>query len=186
MDFICQFFCSKGTNNLRWLREEKQHYLRLSHIQNHLGMNSLSSEGSEGLLSNSDTGDKSLALRRSKPRRTVKEEKKIRVAPSIGKETELFDVILKNVNNLEMVLPSSDLGKSTDSLFWKQFDDMMVYPCYSNNNILESLGNIVEAVTNMNHHSQGWKGGTMDTAWKNKGRNAMKYMKISGDLNTAL
>ena len=74
---------------------------------------------------------------------------------SMGKESELFGVDLKNVNNLEKGLAPPNLGKRTITMFLEQIDDVTAYPRHANHKTNESLGDFVEAVADMHQHCQG-------------------------------
>ena len=80
---------------------------------------------------------------------------KMGVDPSLGKDNELFGVGTKNVVPLENELAPSKLGKTTVSLFLEQINDVTTYPCRSSNKTSESLGDILETVTDMNNADQG-------------------------------
>ena len=116
------------------------------------------------------------------------EEPRIRmgVDPSLGKDNELFGVGIKNAVTLEKGLSPAKLGKTTLTLFLEQIDDVTAYPRHSSDKTSESLGDFVEAVTDMNQSNQGRKGGSQDTGWKNKHRNSLEAMKSSDVLNTSL
>ena len=63
---------------------------------------------------------------------------------------------------------------------------MTAYPRHANHKTSESLGDFVEAVTDLQQNSQGRKEGCKDTGWKAKTRNALDYMKTSEELGAAL
>ena len=63
---------------------------------------------------------------------------------------------------------------------------MIAYPRHSSHKTQESLGDFVEAVTDLSHHRQGQQGGVRDTGWKGKSRNTLDAVKNSHDLNAAL
>ena len=52
--------------------------------------------------------------------------------------------------------------------------------------ISESLGDFVEAVTDLSNQSMSKQGGVKDTGWEHKSRNALANMKNAEDLNAAL
>ena len=80
---------------------------------------------------------------------------------------------------LERGLSPTGLGKNTVSLFLEQIDDMTAYPRHNHHKTSESLGDFVEAVTDLNNQSQMWKGGTKDSGWKHKYRNALDNIKMA-------
>jgi hypothetical protein len=104
----------------------------------------------------------------------------------MGKESELFEIDLKNVVNLEKGLAPSKLGKRTTSIFLEQIDDVTAYPRHANHRSSKGLGDFVEAVADLNQERQGRKEGTRDTGWKGKTRNALGYIKTSDELGAAL
>ena len=112
--------------------------------------------------------------------------KKIGVDPSLGKGNEIFGVGLKNVNVLEAGVAPPSLGKKTISIFLEQIDDMTAYPRHVNHKNSEGLGEFVDAVADLNNQRDGRKGGSRDTGWRNKTRNALEYIKSSDGLNSAI
>ena len=72
------------------------------------------------------------------------EEKKVVMVvgpdPSIGKESELFGIDLKNVNNLEKGLAPPNLGKQTTTIFLEQIDDVTAYPCHATTRTMRVWG----------------------------------------------
>lgn len=87
---------------------------------------------------------------------------------------------------LEKGLSPPKLGKATMTLFLEQIDDVTTYPRYSSDKTSESLGDFVEAVTDMNNASHGRKGDTRDTGWKQKHRNSLDGIKTLEKLSNAL
>ena len=63
---------------------------------------------------------------------------------------------------------------------------MIAYLCHNHHKTSESLGDFVEAVTDLNNQSQMRKGGTKDSSWKHKSRSALENIKSGEDLNVAL
>ena len=179
--FIRRYFQSHRRKQPRWLEEGRSHFPGLSQIRNFLGLDSLSDEGSEDYSSDSSESH-------SEPRRSVKGKGSAIVGldPSMGKDSELFGVDLKNVNNLERGLAPAKLGKRTVTIFLEQIDDVTAYPRHANHRNSEGLGDFVEAVADINQQRQGRKDGTRDTGWKGKTRNALGYMKSSEELSAAL
>ena len=90
------------------------------------------------------------------------------VDASLGRENELFGVGIKNVNVLEKGLGPKSLGKKSTSLLLEQIDNMTAYPRHVGHKNLEALGEFVEAVTDLNNHQDGRRGGTKDTGWRGK------------------
>ena len=174
MAFVRQYFRAKDVALPKWLREGKGHYPDLPRIRRRLGMDVRNTEcfssDSEGGLSDSD-----VSVVSSEEEEVVS---KMGVDPSMGKDNELFGVGIKNVVTLEKGLSPPRLGKTTISLFLEQIDDVTAYPRHSSDKTSESLGDFVEAVTDMNNASEGRKGGTRDTGWKNKHRNSLGSIKI--------
>ena len=113
------------------------------------------------------------------------ELKNIGANASLGKETELFGISIKNVNRLEKGLGPKSLGKTTVSLLLKNINDMSAYPRHSSNKNSEALGEFVEAVTDMNNQYDG-RGGMKDTGWRHKSRNTLESIKNEEGLTTAL
>ena len=66
---------------------------------------------------------------------------------------------------LERGLAPTGLGKNTTSLFLEHIVDMTAYPRHNHHKTSESLGDFVEAVTDLNNQSQMRKGGTNDIGW---------------------
>ena len=97
---------------------------------------------------------------------------------SLGKDNELFGVGINNVNALENGLAPPGSGKKTVSIFLEQIDDMTVYPRHISHKNSEALGEFVDAVTDLSNHRDGRRGGTKDTGWQNKTRNALEYIKM--------
>ena len=98
----------------------------------------------------------------------------------------MFGTATKNVTVLEKGISPPNLGKKTVSLFLEQIDDMTAYPRHSSHKNSESLGAFVDAVTDLSNASQGRKGGTRDTGWQNKHRNAIDAIKSATTLTTSL
>ena len=78
------------------------------------------------------------------------------------KDSELFGVGLKHVNNLEKGLAPAKLGKCTVTLFLEKIDDVTAYLRHANHWSNE-LGDFVEAVADMNQQHAGRKEGARDT-----------------------
>ena len=61
---------------------------------------------------------------------------------------------------LERGVAPKNLGKQTISLFLEQIDDMTAYPRHTHHKTSESLGDFVEAVTDLSNQSQAKQGGS--------------------------
>ena len=159
MEFIKNFFRSKDRPKPKWMRDGKVNYPRVSEIRKHLGMEVVSSD--EENISSSDSGFSSddAPPRRLKKASRSRVEHKTGVDASSGKDSELFGVDLKSVNVLERGLAPSGLGKHTTSLFLEQIDDMTAYPRHTHQKTSESLGDFVEAVTDLSNQNKRGKGG---------------------------
>ena len=184
MNLIWDYIRAKGLVKPKWLKKGKAHYPSLAKIYHHLGMDSIFSDKS--LVSSSDSeysleGPHSL----TKPSITVASTK-IGVDPSLGRDNELFGIRIKNINTLEKGLGPPTSGKKKKSLFLNKTDDMMVYLRHVSQNNSDLLGVVVNAVTGLNNHHNGRKGGTKDTGWQNKNRNSLEYIKSNYGLNIAL
>jgi len=70
---------------------------------------------------------------------------------SIGKDMELFGVDIKRVNVLERGLARTGLGNNSTSFFLEQIDDKTSYPRHSHHKTSESLGEFMEAVTDLSN-----------------------------------
>ena len=105
---------------------------------------------------------------------------------SLGKATGLFGVDIKKFNALERGRAPTGLGKTTTFLFLEQIDDITAYPRHNRHKTSESLGDFVEAVTDLNNQSQMRKGGAKDSGWKHKSCNTLENIKSGEDLNVAL
>jgi len=186
VSFIRSFLKSKGMDKPKWMRGGEAHYPNLSKIRRVLGMDVDSSDESDISFSDSDSSLEGKPP--SKPKTTSKEEiKKIGVDSSLGKDNELFGLGIKNVNTLEKGLAPHGLGKHSISLFLEQIDDMTAYPRHVSHKNSEALGDFVEAVTDLSYHKEGRRaGGTKDTGWKSKQRNALEAIKGAEGLNNAL
>ena len=181
MLFIRDYFRSKGVSLPEWLRG-KGHYPDLLRIRRRLGldvrgMEVFSSDDSEASEYETDQGDEESE---------GEQVQRMGVDPSLGRDNELFGVNVKNVVTLEKGLSPPKLGKATMTLFLEQIDDVTAYPRHSSDKTSESLGDFVEAVTDMNNASHGRKGGTRDTGWKQKHRNSLEGIKSSEKLSSAL
>ena len=184
MDFINNFYRAKGVTHPRWIKERTPFYPRLSEIRRHLGLEPRSDDESEYSISESDLNVDTNP--RSHPTNPIPEEKKIGVDSLMGKDNELFGVGINNVNVLEKGLAPPGSGKKTISLYLEQIDDTTVYPRHVNHKSSEAMGKFVDAVTDLQNSRDGRKGGTKDTGWKNKTRNALEQIKDNDGLNSAL
>ena len=182
ISFIRHHYKVKGISRPRWMKEGKVHYPSVTRIKTYLGADSDSSD--DYSTTSGYESETSVPTKKKQP--SSSNHKRMGVDPSMGKESELFGVDLKNVNHLEKGLSPKNLGKQTASLFLEQIDDMAAYPRHSSHKTQESLGDFVEAVTDLSHQQQGQRGGVRDTGWKGKTRNSLDYIKNSQDLNTAL
>ena len=168
----------------KWMKEGKKHYPSISRIRAYLGVDESSEESSSPSSSSDSSTDATPPPKKKRP--SSSKHKRMGVDPSMGKDTELFGFDIKNINALEANLAPENLGKKTASLFLEQIDDMAAYPRHSGQKTQESLGDFVEAVTDLNHQQQGQRGGVRDTGWKSKTRNSLDYIKNSHELDVAL
>ena len=104
----------------------------------------------------------------------------------MGKDNELFNVNLKNVDALEDGLGISGLGKTTLRLLLEQIDDMTAYPRHSSTKTTEGLGELVDVVSNFSNQDQERYGGVTDTGWKHKHRNVLVNIKDSAGLTDVI
>ena len=183
ISFIRKYLRVKEIGRPKWMKEGKIHYPSISRIRAYLGVDESSDESSSQSASDYST-DASPMPKKKRP--SSSKHKKMGVDPSMGKDTELFGLDVKNVNTLEKGLSPHNLGKKTASLFLEQIDDMAAYPRHSSHKTQEALGDFVEAVTDLNHHQQGRRGGVRDTGWKSKSRNSLDLIKNGQDLDAAL
>ena len=183
--FIKKYFNTKKIPKPQWLRDNRAHYPCLTTIRKHLDMEALSSSEKEG-KDPSEFGYSSDES--SPPPHRVKNLKnaKVGVDASHRKDTELFGLDIKSVNVLERGIAPTDLGKNTTSFFLDQIGDMIAYPRHNHHKTFESLGDFIEAVTDLNNQSQMRKGGMKNSGWKHKSRNALESIKSGEDLNVAL
>ena len=183
VSFIKAYHRAKGLGRPPCFKEGRHLYPRVSKIRRCLGMHQSTSDdysSSDGSSSDSD-------ITFSPPSKSsASKGKKIGVDPSLGKENEIFGVGLKNVNVLEAGVAPPNLGKKTISIFLEQIDDMTAYPRHVNHKNSEGLGEFVDAVADLNNQRDGRKGGSRDTGWRNKTRNALEYIKSSDGLNSAI
>ena len=170
--FIKEYHRAKGLGRPLCFKEGRTLYPRIAKIRQLLGLGAQSSDESQGYVSEHDN--------------IVPELKKIGADTSIGKETELFGISLKNVNGLEKGLGPKSLGKTTNSLLLENIDDMSAYPRHISRKNSEALGEFVEAVTDMNNQYDGRRGGTKDTGWRHKSRNALEAIKNEEGLTATL
>ena len=210
MDFINEFYKSKGLHRPSWMRSRHAHYPSLSKLHRHLGTvptaisdNTIDSDTSRDSTSYHE--ENRLAKTRAKKRKQKKRreqeydsnsnesteeetlaEEHIGVDPSLGNDNVLFKVNTKNVNGLETGLSCKGLGKHTLRLLLEQIDDMTAYPRHSSTNTTEGIGELVEVVTSFKHQDQERQGGTIDTGWKHKNRNVLGGIKSPSDLNDVL
>lgn len=210
MDFINDFYKSKGLHRPSWMRSRHAHYPSLRKLHRHLGTVPVAnsdnmSDSDVSMDSTSYHEDNHLSRTRTKKRKQKKRrdkeydsdsnesteegtlaEEHIGVDPSLGKDNELFKVNTKNVNGLETGLGSPGLGKQTLRLLLEQIEDMTAYPRHSSTNTTEGIGELVEVVTNLKHQDQERQGGTIDTGWKHKNRNVLGSIKSPSDLSNVL
>ena len=152
--FIKSFLRSKGLHKPKWLKEGKVYYPRVSALRRQF------EEYSEDDQSSSDSGYSTEESTPKKTKNSTPKEKSSRgVDESMGKDHELFGVDVKSVAGLERGIAPSNLGKQTISLFLEQIDDMTAYPRHTHHKTSESLGDFVEAVTDLSNQSQGKQGG---------------------------
>ena len=119
----------------------------------------------------------------------VKSTTHIGVDQLLGKESKVFGVRLKKVNNIEKGISPPGLGKRTMYLFLEQIENMTAHPHHSNttsNEGLGKLGKLVKVVTNFQTESQERRGEITDTGWRHKNRNVLASIKTSFDSNTVL
>ena len=198
MNFINDYFKAKGIHRPKWIKTHSPHYPSLKKIQRHVGVSHTSSSDS---MSDSDLSiDSSVQYKEHRTRKNrgygtdssssadkaVKTNDYIGIDPSLGKENDLFNVSIKNVNGLEQGLGPSGIGKKTRHLLLEQMEDMTAYPRHSSTNATEGIGELVEAVTGFKHHEQEKLGGSSDTGWKHKNRNVLGSVKSATDLNNIL
>ena len=199
MEYINDFLKSKGMHRPKWIRDRSPHYPSLKKVQRHVG---LSSDSSSDSLSDSDlsvdtvsTHHKSRSSKKKKGYESdstasgdkrLKHNEHIGIDPSLGKDNELFNISIKNVNGLEEGLGPSGIGKTTRHLLLEQIEDMTAYPRHSSTSATEGIGELVEAVTGFKHQEQEKLGGSNDTGWKHKNRNVLGSVKSSNDLNNVL
>ena len=81
-----------------------------------MGIDASSSEDSEGISSVSEESEGSIALRKRRTGKGKADGSKVRVDPSLRKDSKLFVVDFKNDNNLEEGLTPPKLGKKTTFL----------------------------------------------------------------------
>ena len=183
MQFIRRHFKHRNKRQPRWLERGQCHYPSISQIRCFLGLENVSEDESEGY--NSETSDSDEGPR-PKPKGKGRRSAVIGLDPSVGKDSELFGVDLKNVNTLEKGLAPAKLGKHTVTLFLEQIDDVTAYPRHANHRNNDGLGDFVEAVADINQQHAGRKDGARDTGWKGKSRNALGAIKTSDELGAAL
>ena len=145
----------------------------------------MSSDSGED-VSSSELGYSSDESIPKRSKRSTTSKTKTGVDESLGKDNELFGVDVKSVTALEKGLGPHKLGKQSTSLFLEQIDDMTAYPRHTHHKTSESLGEFVEAVTDLGNQGQSKQGGVRDTGWKHKSRNALGNIKNAEDLNAAL
>ena len=125
MDYINDFYKSNGKHRPKWIKHLCPHYPSLRKVQRHMGI--ISSSSSES-MSDSDLSVDSFSsqdrTRRSQKKkgynldstsagRMSNKYEHIGVDPSLGKDNELFNVSIKNVNGLEDGLGPLGIGKTT-------------------------------------------------------------------------
>ena len=171
LSFIRRYHKAKGLSRPRWMKEGRTHYPSVDRLRSYLGVDDDLSESSSFASSEFESDGSPPPKKTPPPKKrqpAFSDQKRMGVDPSMGKDSELFGVDLKNVVNLEKGLAPANLGKKTASLFLEQINDMAAYPRHSSHKTQESLGDFVEAVTDLSHQQQGQRGGVRDTGWKSK------------------
>ena len=204
LSFINTFYKDRGLTRPQWLVKRQAHYPSLNRVKRHIrGSYPSSSDSSSSSDSFSDSSSscnnthntvKRTKLRKKsgssggkKSKRPIKVNREhIGVDPSMGKDNELFNVNLKNVDALEDGLGISGLGKTTLRLLLEQIDDMTAYPRHSSTNTTEGLGELVDVVSNFSNQDQERHGGVTDTGWKHKHRNVLVNIKDSAGLTDVI
>jgi hypothetical protein len=177
MKYLNKYFHSRDIRRPKWLKEGVPHYPHLSKIRRHLGISGeMSTDYSSG---SSRKNDRSVV-------RVRVDKVNVGPDPSVGKDSELFDINIKSVTALEKGLAPENLGKRTVMLFLEQIDDMTAYPRLSREKNSDSIGDLVTAVSDLHTQKQDHRGGAMDTGWKNKNRNVLMQVKNAEELNTIL
>ena len=162
MDYINEYYKSKGKHRPKWNKQLCPHYPSLNRVRRHMGLYIISSSGSESMIDSDlsvDTFSSQDRTRRSQKRggyntdstasagRPSNTNDHVGSDPSLGRDNELFNVNIKNINGLEDGLRSSGIGKTTRCLLLGQMEDMTAYPHHSSTIAAEGIGELVEAVT---------------------------------------
>ena len=185
LSFIRKYCNAKKLPKPKWLRDSQLHYPHLPSICKHLGMASTTSNEDSGPTWEDE--EESSDEFTSPPQRTTNTNAAVMgVDSSLGKDMELFGVNIKSVNVLERGLAPTGIGKLSTPLFPEQIGDTTAYPRHSHHKTSESLGEFVETVTELKNTDRMRQGGTKDSGWKHKSRNALKNVKSGEDLSAAL
>ena len=145
ISFIKSFLRKKNLPKPKWVKEGTVPYPRVAALCRQFEMGDSDSIEDGSSSDSYSSGDSS-----PKQRKVLRTEgTKAGVDKSMGKDNELFGVDVKSVAVLERGIAPANLGKHTISLFLEQIDDMTAYPRHTHHKTSESLGDFVEAVTDL-------------------------------------